>query len=80
MTTLHAPSTIPVTAPFDGHTIGEVPATDSAGVARAVARAREALAAVHNGEFPAWKRAARVRSSCSAATAASNTVTPRGGC
>jgi acyl-CoA reductase-like NAD-dependent aldehyde dehydrogenase len=53
----HAPSTIPVTAPFDGHTIGEVPATDSAGVARAVGRARHMLGAVHNGEFPAWKRA-----------------------
>jgi acyl-CoA reductase-like NAD-dependent aldehyde dehydrogenase len=57
MTTTHARSTIPVMAPFDGHTIGEVPATDSAGVTRAVARAGQMLRAVHAGEFPAWKRA-----------------------
>jgi acyl-CoA reductase-like NAD-dependent aldehyde dehydrogenase len=57
MTTTHASSTIAVKAPFDGHTIEEVPATDSAGVDRAVARAHTMLRAVRAGEFPAWKRA-----------------------
>ena len=50
-------STITVKAPFDGRTIDEVTATDSAGVNAAIARARSMLRAVHAGEFPAWKRA-----------------------
>lgn len=49
--------TITVNAPFDGHTIDEVPATDTAGVSVAIGRARSMLRSVHAGEFPAWKRA-----------------------
>ncbi|MEO5842141.1 MAG: aldehyde dehydrogenase family protein [Acidimicrobiales bacterium] len=51
-----SPSTITVRAPFDGGTITEVAATDSAGVNAAIARGRSMLRAVHAGEFPAWKR------------------------
>ena len=57
MTSNNATRAITVTAPFDGHTIGEVPGTDREGVDRAVARAHEQLRNVQAGEFPAWKRA-----------------------
>ena len=48
---------ITVKAPYDARTIEEVATTDSAGVDKAVARARSMLRAVHAGDFPAWKRA-----------------------
>ena len=56
-TTTDTPSTITVKAPFDGRIIDEVPATDDAGVGRAVTRANSMLRAVRAGDFPAWKRA-----------------------
>src|SRR5438105_1671246 len=56
-TVQQSPSTITVKAPFDGHTIDEVAATDTAGVNAAIARGRAMLRAVHAGDFPAWKRA-----------------------